>query len=103
MAPHGRKLSDLIMIGHPAKGEPILLGCVHNLDLPDHLYIGKSVHVYGRLFTFDVSYVPSNPKKERVIPLLVPKEDLPPEFWTMLGVERFESTPPPTKEEEYPF
>lgn len=102
MGHHSMKLSDSIMIGHPAKGEPILLGCVHNLDLPDHLYIGRSVHLYGRLFTFDVSYVPSNPKKERVIRLLVPKEELPPEFWTMLGVERFEPTQP-TKEEEYPF
>ena len=96
------KLSDPIMIGHPAKVEPILLGCVYNSDLPDHPYVGNSVHVHGKLFTFNVSYVPSNPKKERVIPLLVPKEELPPEFWTMPGVERFESTQP-TKEEEYPF
>lgn len=96
------KLSDPIMIGYPAKGEPILLGCFHNPDLPDDLIIGHAVKLFGKLFTVDVSYVPSNPKEERVIPLLVPKEELPIEFWAFPDVVKFESVQP-TKEEEYPF
>ena len=99
---YSMKLSDPIMIGHPANGEPILLGCLHKHNLPEDLIIGTPVHLYGKRFNVDVSYVPHNPKKERLIPLLVPKEELPIEFWTMQNLKRFESVQP-TKEEEYPF
>ena len=101
MGNHNMKLSDPIMIGYPAKGEPILLGCLRNHDLPEELFVGTPIHIHGKRFTLDVSYVPHNPKKERLIPLLVPKEELPIEFWAGNAV-KFESVTP-TKEEEYPF
>lgn len=93
------KFGDPIMIGYPAHGEPIALGYLHKHNLPEDLIIGASVKIHDKRFTVDVSYVPHNPRKERLIPLLVPKEELPIEFWAGNAV-RVQSS---TKKEEYPF
>ena len=89
------KLGDPIMIGYPAHGEPITLGYLHKHNLPEDLVIGASVKIHDKRFTVNVSYVPHNPRKERLIPLLVPKE----EFWAGNAV-RVQSS---TKKEEYQF
>jgi len=100
------KLTDPCPIGYPARGEPLILGTLSGHGLAEDLLIGTSVNVKGRLFTVNVSYVPHNPKREKLVVLLVPKETLEDDFW---GGEtaRIQAPKPvapvPTKQEEFPF
>ncbi len=98
------KLTDPCPIGYPARGEPLILGTLSGHGLAEDLLIGTSVNVKGRLFTVNVSYVPHNPKREKLVVLLVPKETLEDDFW---GGEtaRIQQEKPkaPPKQEEFPF
>lgn len=98
------KLGDPIIIGYLAIGEPVVLGSLTNHGLPEDLLIGTTVEVNGRLFTFNVSYVPHNPKREKLVSILVPKERLEADFWTgNLTKAEEKPVPPPAKQEEFPF
>jgi hypothetical protein len=98
------KVGDPIIIGYLAIGEPVILGSLRDHGLPDELLIGATVKVNGRLFTFNVSYVPNNPKRERLVSILVPKEKLDADFWTgNISKAEEKKTPPPPKQEEFPF
>ena len=98
------KISNSIIIGYLAVGEPLVLGSLKNHGLPEDLLIGTLVEVNDRLFTFNVSYVPHNPKRERLISILVPKERLDADFWTGNVTKAEEKkAPPPPKQEEFPF
>lgn len=98
------KLGDQIIIGYLAVGEPVFLGSLTGHGLPEDLALGASVLVNGKLFTFNVSYVPNNPKREQLVPILVPKERLEDDFWTG-SLTKAEEKPkaPPAEQEEFPF
>lgn len=98
------KLGDPIIIGYLAIGEPLVLGTLANHGLPEDLLIGTSVEICGLLFTVNVSYVPANPKREKLVTILVPKEKMGDDFWTGDATKAEEKAPsPPTKQEEFPF
>lgn len=98
------KLNDPAPIGYPARGEPLLLGSIANHGLPEDLLIGTPVKIYGKVFTVNVSYIPHNPKREKLVVLLEPQEKLEDDFWTgnaTKAKEKPKATPP--KQEEFPF
>jgi hypothetical protein len=98
------KLGDPVIIGYPARGEPLVLGTLAGHGLPEDLLIGTTVEIRGRLFTVNVSYIPDNPKREKLVTLLVPKEKMEDDFWTG-SAKRVEPEKPkvPPKQEEFPF
>lgn len=98
------KLGDPLIIGYPARGEPLVLGTISGHGLPEDLLIGTPVEVNGRRFIVNVSYVPHNPKREKLVVLLEPKETLDASFWTGIATKAEEKkAPPPAKQEEFPF
>jgi len=98
------KLGDPVIIGYPARGEPLILGSLTGHGLPEDLLIGTPVEVNGRRFVVNVSYVPHNPKREKLVVLLEPKEKLEADFWTGNATKAEEKpVPPPAKQEEFPF
>lgn len=98
------KPTNPIIIGYPAMGEPNVIGTLADHSLPDDILIGATVLVNGKKFTFNISYVPSNPKRERLVPILQPKEKLDDSFWDH-GATRVEvkTVPQKPKQEEWPF
>lgn len=98
------KLGDTLIIGYPAIGEPIILGFLTGHELPEDLLIGTPVKVNGHRFVVNVSYIPHNPKREKLVSILVPKERLEADFWTgNLTKAEEKPVPPPAKQEEFPF
>ncbi len=98
------KLGDPVIIGYPARGEPLVLGSLSGHGLPEDLLIGTPVVVNGRRFVVNVSYIPHNPKREKLVVLLEPKENLEADFWTGSATKAAEKPPaPPAKQEEFPF
>lgn len=98
------KLPDPIIIGYPAPGEPLVLGTLVGHGLPEDLLIGTPVSVNGKRHIVNVSYVPGNPKRERLVVLLEPKERLEGDFWGSNATKAPEQPKPlPPKQEEFPF
>jgi hypothetical protein len=98
------KFTDPIMIGYLAIGEPIILGWLKNHGFRSDMLIGTVLNVNGRFFTFNVSYIPNNPKRQRLVGILIPMEELDADFWTgnVIEVENKKPIPRP-KQEEFPF
>lgn len=98
------KLSDPLIIGYPARGEPLILGTMVEHNLPSDLIIGSYVSFKGKMFVVNVSYVPHNPKREKLVMLLEPKEELGEDFWNDGNVSKEEVRKPPVvSQEEFPF
>jgi len=98
------KLGDPVIIGYPARGEPLILGFLTGHGLPEDLLIGTTVEVNGRRFVVNISYVPHNPKREKLVVLLEPKEKLEADFWTGNATKAEEKPVSPlAKQEEFPF
>lgn len=98
------KLGDPLIVGYPARGEPLVLGTISGHGLPEDLLIGTPVEIRGHIFTVNVSYVPHNPKREKLVMLLVPRDKLDDSFWTGSATKAEEKpAPPPAKQEEFPF
>lgn len=97
------RLTDPVPIGYPARGEPLILGWLSGHGLDSDLLIGTTVTVKGHAFTVNVSYVPHNPKREKLVVLLVPKEKLEDDFWSGNLKRQEKEIPPAPKQEEWPF
>jgi hypothetical protein len=97
------KLTDPCPIGYPAREEPLLLGSLSSHGLPKDLLIGTRVEIRGKSFSVNVSYVPANPKREKLVVILVPREKLDSDFWGENVVRAEEKIEPPKKQEEFPF
>ena len=100
-------LSDPIIIGYPARNAPSALGTWSDHGLPKDLLIGHTVSldIDGRdvLFSVNISYVPDNPKRQRLVPILQPKGALPADLWEYEGFTKAEPKAAPPKQEEFPF
>lgn len=103
---------DPIIIGIPAHGFPIIYGFMDN-PIPyigENFLIGQTVKVHSWFLiepielTLNVSYVPNNPRRERLLPILQPKSIIPATLWELSAFRKAEAEQMPTKpQEEYPF
>lgn len=98
------KIPDPVGIGYSARGEPRLVGLLSGHDLPLDMIVGEEIVVRGHRFGLSVSYVPANPKRETLVPILVPREELAENFWggsvkKMVSIKKKF----PTSQEEWPF
>ena len=92
-------IPDPVIIGHPAREFPRVLGYLSGHDLhgsfiPGHRIIYETMEGEAE-FSVNVSYVPSNPKREQLVVILQPKKRLPSDLWDSVGFE--------LAKEEYPF
>lgn len=83
-----RTLPDPIIVGFPAYDEPRVIGQLVEHGLSE-VVIGQIVSVRGKQYRVNVSYVPGNPKRERLVWVLEPSRGSAPR--------------PVLKQEEFPF
>lgn len=102
------QIPDPVIIGYPAHEYPRELGLLSGHDLtgsyiPGHRIIFTTMEGEAE-FSVNVSYVPSNPKRETLVVILQPKRKLPSDIWDCEGFTKTEeSLPLPKKQEEFPF
>lgn len=99
------KLPDPLIIGSARRGSPQVYGWWRYHLLGERL-IGEKIIIRDQVFVIDVSYVPDNPKKEKLVPILSPLYlPINPFIWFTLGFKknREKDNQEPPKEEEYPF
>lgn len=100
------QIPDPVIIGHPAREYPRVLGHLsgHGLEgsfIPGHRIIYETMEGEAE-FSVNVSYVPSNPKRQELVVILQPKKRLPSDIWDSVGFELAKEEPSPNTE-EYPF
>ena len=90
---------EIILIGYL---QPIYPRVIGETRLIGDFHLGQEIQLHGTSFRLNINYVPSNPKREKLVRLLVPTQEVPNSFWNHPETNKLKEEKPEIQE-EFPF